>query len=89
VTRPVIFIFYQCNAFSGKDDEFLHPQWPPGNTIDNYDAMMELFDRQKKLVQRTGPGHWNDSGMLDVGNGNKTTEEYVRTSHSGVCFLPR
>jgi alpha-galactosidase len=86
VARPVIFNFYQCNSFSGKDDEFFHPQWPPGNTIDNYDAMMELFDCQKKLVQRTGPGHWNDPGMLDVGNGNMTTEEY-RTHFSLWCML--
>jgi alpha-galactosidase len=53
---------------------------------DSWDSMMELFDRQKKLVQRTGPGHWNDPGMLDVGNGNMTTEEY-RTHFSLWCIL--
>jgi alpha-galactosidase len=53
---------------------------------DSWDSMMELFDRQKKIVQRTGSGHWNDPGMLDVGNDNMTTEEY-RTHFSLWCML--
>jgi alpha-galactosidase len=87
VARPVIFNFYQSDASPAKNKEG-NPifQWPPGNTIDNYDAMIELFDRQKKIVQQTGPGHWNDPGMLDVGNGNMTTEEY-RTHFTLWCML--
>jgi alpha-galactosidase len=77
VARPVIFNFHQYDLFSEKvGKENPSPQWLYGNTIDSWDAMMEIFDRQKKIVQRTGPGHWNDPGMLDVGNGNMTTEEY-------------
>jgi alpha-galactosidase len=86
VARPVIFSFHERDTSTGKDDEDPYPQWQPGNAIDSWDAMMEVFDRQKKIVQRTGPGHWNDPGMLDVGNGNMTTEEY-RTHFSLWCML--
>jgi alpha-galactosidase len=86
VARPVIFSFYERDTSTGKDDEDPYPQWQPGNAIDSWDAMMEAYDRQKKIVQRTGPGHWNDPGMLDVGNGNMTTEEY-RTHFSLWCML--
>jgi alpha-galactosidase len=86
VARPVIFSFHEGDPSTGKDDEDPCPQRQPGNAIDSWDAMMEIFDRQKKIVQRTGPGHWNDPGMLDVGNGNMTTEEY-RTHFSLWCML--
>jgi alpha-galactosidase len=86
VARPVIFSFHESDLSHGKDDEDPCPQRQPGNAIDSWDAMMEVFDRQKKIVQRTGPGHWNDPGMLDVGNGNMTTEEY-RTHFSLWCML--
>jgi alpha-galactosidase len=86
VARPVIFNFYEGDTSTGKDDKDPYPQRQPCNDIDSWDAMMEIFDRQKKIVQRTGPGHWNDPGMLDVGNGNMTTEEY-RTHFSLWCIL--
>jgi alpha-galactosidase len=87
VARPVIFNFHQYDIFqkkNGQEDSI--PQWQPENPIDSWDSMIEIFDRQKKIVQRTGPGHWNDPGMLGVGNGNMTTEEY-RTHFSLWCML--
>jgi alpha-galactosidase len=87
VARPVVFNFYECCPSPGKSQEKNPmPQWQPVNPVKSWDGMMEIFDRQKKIVQRTGPGHWNDPGMLDVGNGHMTTEEY-RTHFSLWCML--
>jgi len=34
------------------------------------------FDLQAKLAPYSGPGHWNDPDMLEVGNGGMTGVEY-------------
>ena len=38
--------------------------------------MMDIVDLQVGLSSFSGPGHWNDPDMLEVGNGGMTTEEY-------------
>jgi alpha-galactosidase len=86
VARPVIFNFHGYDTLPEKDEENLYSQWQNGNPVDSYDSMIEVFDCQKKIVQRTGPGHWNDPGMLGVGNDRMTTEEY-RTHFSLWCML--
>jgi alpha-galactosidase len=39
-------------------------------------GMMDIVDLQVGLSSFSGPGHWNDPDMLEVGNGGMTTEEY-------------
>ncbi|KAG8769257.1 hypothetical protein FRC16_006755, partial [Serendipita sp. 398] len=39
-------------------------------------SMMRILDFAAPLVQKAGPGHWNDLDMLEVGNGGMTTAEY-------------
>lgn len=34
------------------------------------------FDLQLNLADYSGPGHWNDPDMLEVGNGGMTNTEY-------------
>jgi alpha-galactosidase len=87
VARPVIFNVLGCDTFPTKD-RGRNPghQWASTNSEKNWKTMSTIFDRQSKLVQDSGPGYWNDPGMLDVGNGHMTTEEY-RTHFSLWCML--
>jgi alpha-galactosidase len=39
-------------------------------------GMMDIVDLQVGLASFSGPGHWNDPDMLEVGNGGMTIEEY-------------
>ncbi len=45
-----------------------------------------ILDKQVGLEAYSGPGHWNDPDMLEVGNGGMTTEEY-RAHFSMWCML--
>ena len=48
-------------------------------TGDIYDAWVSLvsnLDQNDKWWNYSGPGHWNDPDMLEVGNGGMTTAEY-------------
>jgi alpha-galactosidase len=54
-------------------------------TTDIYDAwegtehgygVLNILDLQAGLEAYSGPGHWNDPDMLEVGNGGMTEEEY-------------
>jgi alpha-galactosidase len=36
----------------------------------------EIIDQMNGLESYSGPGHWNDPDMLEVGNGGMTAEEY-------------
>jgi alpha-galactosidase len=38
--------------------------------------VLSLIDQDAPLARFSGPGHWNDPDMLEVGNGKMTTEEY-------------
>ena len=46
-----------------------HRQWG-GNGV------VQIIDQMNGLASYSGPGHWNDPDMLEVGNGSMTTEEY-------------
>jgi alpha-galactosidase len=37
---------------------------------------MNILDLQAGLESFSGPGHWNDPDMLEVGNGGMTADEY-------------
>ncbi|KAG8828891.1 hypothetical protein FRC18_009722 [Serendipita sp. 400] len=39
-------------------------------------SMMRILDFAAPLIQKAGPGHWNDLDMLEVGNGGMTPTEY-------------
>ncbi len=45
-----------------------------------------ILDKQVGLELYSGPGHWNDPDMLEVGNGGMTIEEY-RAHFSMWCML--
>ncbi len=45
-----------------------------------------ILDQQAGLEIYSGPGHWNDPDMLEVGNGGMTTEEY-KAHFSMWCML--
>jgi alpha-galactosidase len=39
-------------------------------------GMLNILDQQVGLESFSGPGHWNDPDMLEVGNGGMTENEY-------------
>jgi alpha-galactosidase len=43
-------------------------------------GMMTIVDMQDTLYKYSGPGHWNDPDMLEVGNGMKVSEDRVHFS---------
>jgi len=45
-----------------------------------------ILDKQAGLEAYSGPGHWNDPDMLEVGNGGMTIKEY-RAHFSMWCML--
>lgn len=40
-------------------------------------GVLDIIDKQADLYAYAGPGHWNDSEMLEVGNGQMTRDEYI------------
>lgn len=53
---------------------------------DNYDRMSVIGFDQDGLEKFAGPGHWNDTDMLEVGNGRMSHDEYL-THMSLWCIL--
>ncbi|HYA48769.1 MAG TPA: glycoside hydrolase family 27 protein [Burkholderiales bacterium] len=49
-------------------------------------GVVQILDLQAGLEAHSGPGHWNDPDMLEVGNGGMTDAEY-RTHFSLWCLL--
>ena len=47
-----------------------------GDISDNWDSFVSILDQQVGLEKYSGPGHWNDPDMLEVGNGGMTFNEY-------------
>jgi alpha-galactosidase len=86
--RPIVFSI--CEWGSNKPWEWAgnvgHLWRTTGDISDNWNSMIDIFDRQKDLARYAGPGKWNDPDMLEVGNGGMTTEEY-RTHFSLWCML--
>jgi alpha-galactosidase len=49
-------------------------------------GVIQIIDLQVGLEAFSGPGHWNDPDLLEVGNGGMTTTEY-QTHFSFWCLL--
>jgi alpha-galactosidase len=47
-----------------------------GDIKDTYERMSLIGFAQAGLAKYAGPGHWNDSDMLEVGNGGMNGDEY-------------
>ncbi|KAF8021787.1 hypothetical protein BT93_G2044 [Corymbia citriodora subsp. variegata] len=47
-----------------------------GDIKDTWGSMISKADQNDEWASYAGPGGWNDPDMLEVGNGNMTTEEY-------------
>jgi alpha-galactosidase len=58
-----------------------------GDIRDAWASMAQIgFDQQQPYQDDSGPGHWNDPDMLEVGNGGMSEDEY-RTHMSLWCLL--
>jgi alpha-galactosidase len=86
--RPIVFSI--CEWGTSKPWEWageVGNLWRTTEDIlDRWDAMINIFEKQKDLARYAGPGHWNDPDMLEVGNGSMTTGEY-KTHFSLWCML--
>jgi len=49
-------------------------EWSPGDCC-SY-GVVDIVDANADLYSFSGPGHWNDPDMLEVGNGGMTIPEY-------------
>lgn len=49
-------------------------KWPDGSCCQM--GMLQILDLQVGLEGFSGPGHWNDPDMMEVGNGGMTNSEY-------------
>ena len=88
--RPVVYSLSQ----SGDFDIW---RWGPGtganmwrttpDISDDWSSMSQRGFRQLDLAAWSGPGHWNDPDMLEIGNGGMTQDEY-RTQMSLWSLLP-
>lgn len=50
--------------------------WYDGEIDGNFLGWSLILDKQVGLEKYSGPGHWNDPDMLEVGNGRQTSTEY-------------
>jgi alpha-galactosidase len=76
--RPIVYSFCQY----GMDAVW---EWGPsaggnlwrttGDIAPNWDRIYVILGEQAGLDKYSGPGHWNDPDMLEVGNGNLTLAE--------------
>jgi alpha-galactosidase len=46
-----------------------------GDINDSWESISQIGFGQNKLAPFAGPGHWNDPDMLEVGNGDLTSDE--------------
>ncbi len=77
--RPIVFNI--CEWGSNRPWEWAkgigHSWRCTGDIFDNWDSMTGIIDQMKPLYTYSGPGHWNDADMLEVGNGGLTYDEQV------------
>jgi len=88
--RPVVYSLSQSGDF---DIWRWGPQtganlWRTTPDIsDTWESMSQRGFRQLDLSAWSGPGHWSDPDMLEIGNGGMTADEY-RTQMSLWSLLP-
>ena len=85
--RPIVF--NMCEWGTNKPWEWAkgigHSWRATGDIIDQWTGranwgghgMIDIVDMMKPLYPYSGPGHWNDADMLEVGNGGLTYDEQV------------
>lgn len=88
--RPIVYSLSQ----SGHFDIW---RWGPAtgaqlwrttpDIADDWASMDQRGFAQLDLARWSGPGHWNDPDMLEIGNGGMTTDEY-RAQMSLWSMLP-
>jgi len=64
-----------CNKWEGSMNNGTWFAW----------SAMTILDMQEGLREFSGPGHWNDPDMMEVGNGLKTSED--RAHFSMWCMI--
>jgi alpha-galactosidase len=47
-----------------------------GDISDTWTSMIGNIEKQVPTAPNSGPGHWNDPDMLEIGNGHMTDEEF-------------
>jgi len=88
--RPVVYSLSQSGEF---DIWRWGPQtganlWRTTPDIsDDWNSMSQRGFRQLEISAWSGPGHWSDPDMLEIGNGGMTADEY-RTQMSLWSMLP-
>jgi alpha-galactosidase len=88
--RPIVYSLSQSGEFDiwrwGPDTGANLWRTTP-DISDDWDSMSQRGFRQLDLGAWSGPGHWNDPDMLEIGNGGMTADEY-RTQMSLWSILP-
>jgi alpha-galactosidase len=85
--RPILFSLCEW----GQNQPWLwaadvgHSWRTTGDIGDNYASMLTIAKKNWALAAYSGPGHWNDPDMLEVGNGGMTDVEY--RSHFGLWSI--
>ncbi|NGN64481.1 alpha-galactosidase [Streptomyces sp. A7024] len=76
--RPIVYSI--CEWGENKPWEWAkdvgHLWRTTGDISDNWSSMLGIMKQNLPLSQYSGPGHWNDPDMLEVGNGGMTDTEY-------------
>ncbi|MEX1827242.1 glycoside hydrolase family 27 protein [Luteibacter sp. CQ10] len=88
--RPIVYSLSQSGEFDiwtwgPKTGASLWRTTP--DISDRWESMIDRGFRQLDLAAWSGPGHWNDPDMLEIGNGGMTDDEY-RTQMSLWSMLP-
>lgn len=76
--RPIVFSMcqYGLGAVWEWGAEVGGNLWrTTGDISDSYGRMTSIGFREAGLAKYAGPGHWNDSDFLEVGNGGMTPDE--------------
>jgi alpha-galactosidase len=86
--RPIVFSICEWGKSRPWEwaQEVGHLWRTTGDIVDRWDAMIDIVDKQRDLGPYSGPNHWNDPDMLEVGNGGMTIEEY-KTHFSLWCMM--
>jgi alpha-galactosidase len=72
--KPWLWAAHIGNLWRTTGDIYDH--WEGKNANGYAIGMLNILDLQAGLSPYSGPGHWNDPDMLEVGNGGMTDNEY-------------
>lgn len=86
--RPIVFSICEWGTHSPWEwgAEIGHLWRTTGDITDAWQSVLSILDKQDGLERYSGPGHWNDPDMLEVGNGGMTDTEY-RSHFALWCIL--